>query len=220
MAQRNIGINLALVADDHGVTRFGLGQFLRSEFAVRTCHEVPRFTEALAFLAENPVDLAIVDLGIPGLASPSDLAQVRQSWPSVKLVVLSGSDQRADILRALEAGVHGYIIKTETMEGLADKLAYVMSGEIYVPACLAQRGPVTDAAARPAPGVPASNAPKLTARQMQVLRAIVRGQSNKQIAKELDLAIGTVKMHVSGLLTALGAQSRSHAANLGRRLLE
>lgn len=209
-----------LVADDHGVTRFGLIQFLRNKLDVRTTHEAQRFDDALTLLQSQTVDLAIFDLGIPGLASPADLAQVRDAWPAMKVVVLSGSSQRGDILTALAAGVHGYIVKTETMDGLAERLGYVLSGEVYVPPCLTERCTLTPLAHAAEAVADGGQGPKLTARQRQVLKAIMRGQSNKQIAKELNLAIGTVKMHVSAVLTALGAQNRLHAASLGRALGE
>ncbi len=209
-----------LVADDHGVTRFGLVQFLRNELDALTTHEAQRFDDALALLQSHTIDLAIFDLSIPGLASPADLAQVRDAWPAMKVVVLSGSAERADILTALAAGVHGYIVKTETMNGLAERLGYVLSGEVYVPPCLSERGHCTAIADVVEPVAEGGPGPKLSKRQRQVLKAIMRGQSNKQIAKELELAIGTVKMHVSAVLTALGAQNRLHAASLGRTLGE
>ncbi len=212
-----------LLADDHGVTRFGLLQFLRSKLDVRTICEAQRFGDAIEILEQQKFDLGIFDLGIPGLKSPRELAQVRERWPQMRVVVLSGSDLRSNILAALEAGVHGYIVKTETMDDLAERLGYVMSGEIYVPPCLAERtgGAVGDAMRiegdQERNGVAG---PRLTQRQQQVLKAMVQGASNKQIAKELKLSVGTVKMHVSAVLTVLGAQNRLHAASLGRKLVD
>lgn len=210
----------ALVAEDHGVTRFGLQQFLRDRFGIRHTFEGLRFGDALEILEKHAVDLAIFDLDIPGLKSPRDLAQVRARWPAVRVVVFSAKSQRANILAALEAGVHGYIVKTDSMDDLAERLGYILSGEIYVPPCLADpasgsQGEIGDDAEEGRAALP-----KLTARQRQVLRSIVKGHSNKQIAKELKLAVGTVKMHVSAVLTALGAQNRSHAASMGRKLLD
>lgn len=220
MTQRKSSRSAArvLVADDHGVTRFGLVQFLRNKLDALATYEAQRFDDALALLKSHTVDLAIFDLSIPGLSSPADLAQVRDTWPAMKVVVLSASHERGDILTALAAGVHGYIVKTETMDGLAERLGYILSGEVYVPPCLTERGRGSAVVAAVDAIPDSGSGPKLTVRQMQVLKAIMRGQSNKQIAKELDLAIGTVKMHVSAVLTALGAQNRLHAASLGRSL--
>src|SRR5262245_57123705 len=104
-------IGAALVADDHAVTRFGLVKFLREQMGVRATFEAERFEDALQVLSNNPIALGIFDLGIPGLDSPRDLLQVRKLWPRTRLVVLSGSERKSDILAALDAGVHGYIIK-------------------------------------------------------------------------------------------------------------
>lgn len=215
-------ISTALVADDHGVTRFGLLEFLRGKLGVPAPLDAPSFNSALELLSKNPVELAIFDLYLPGLRAPSDLARVRTTSPNAKLVVLSGSDKRSDILAALEAGAHGYIVKTDTLEDLADRLGYVLSGEIYVPPCLADlSAPSADQkSSTSVKDLPNPSGIKLTDRQRQVLKAMVRGRSNKQIAKELELSIGTVKMHVSAVLTALGAQNRLHAASLGRTLVE
>lgn len=218
----NLSVNSVLVADDHGVTRFGLMEFLKSKLHVRSAFEAQRFGDALQILKNQKVDLAIFDLGIPGLRSAKDLGQIREQWPNMRLVVLSGSELRSNILAALEAGVHGYIVKTETMEDLAERLGYVISGGIYVPPSLADRtaGMMAEAQASSSIDQPAAGLPKITQRQKQVLRGIITGQSNKQIANDLKLSVGTVKMHVSAVLTALGAQNRSHAASLGRRLLD
>lgn len=218
---RSKAITTALVADDHGIARFGIAQFLRTQLGVRSVLEAPRFGDALDLLQSQKIDLALFDVHMPGLSSARDFAQVREHWPDVKVVVLSGSDSRANILDALHAGVHGYIIKTETMEDLAERLGYIMSGEIYVPPSLATLPPGQTAsepvdAAAERRQVP----PRLTSRQQQVLKAIVKGQSNKLIAKELDLAVGTVKMHVSAVLTALGAETRLQAASLGRKWVD
>jgi DNA-binding NarL/FixJ family response regulator len=214
-------IETALIADDHGVTRFGIRQFLRTTLAVRTVIEAQNFEEALQQLSRHGIELAIFDLDMPGLASARDLVQVRRRWPATRVVVLSGFETRAHILAALEAGVHGYIIKSASMEHLAERLGYVMSGEIYVPPCLAEPGEAIASLETTAGGAErGGEVPQLSQRQQQVLRGLVRGMSNKQICKELDLAEGTVKMHVGNVLKALGARSRSHAVTLGRRLVE
>jgi DNA-binding NarL/FixJ family response regulator len=215
-------ITSVLVADDHAVTRFGLSQFLRATLGATGVHEVQTFGEALRFMESQKVDLAIFDLGIPGLGAPRLLTSIRDRWPSTKVVVLSGSSSRNNILAALEAGVHGYIVKTETMDGIADKLGYVLSGEIYVPSSLAERGTIVGNGFEEASAamLPERDGPRLTERQRQVLELIVKGLPNKQIASELNLALGTVKMHVSAVMTALGAKTRLQAAAVGRKLFD
>jgi DNA-binding NarL/FixJ family response regulator len=164
------------------------------------------------------VALAIVDLRMPGLSSPKDVARVRLLSPDTRVVVLSASDAREDILEALEAGVHGYIVKTQHPDQLIDRLRYVLSGEIYVPATLAEL-PVDSAEERGTGAGARLAAPALSDRQRQVLEGLVEGKSNKEIAKALNVAEGTVKAHLSVLFKILGAGNRAHAAALAKQLL-
>jgi len=158
---------------------------------------------------------------MPGLTTPLDLAVVRRERPDVRVVVLSASEKREDILAALEAGVHGYIVKTQSTDELVDKLRYVLSGEIYVPPILAQHAP-PPVAASPRPGESNGQpaAERLSVRQLEVLGYLVQGRTNKVIARKLDVSESTVKMHVSAIFRALGVNSRAHAAVLGQKILE
>jgi DNA-binding NarL/FixJ family response regulator len=219
-----------LVADDHAVTRFGLIQLFRDALAADRIFEAQTFSEALDRLRDASIRLAIFDLGMPGLDSPMNLAQVRKARPDIKVVVLSASERRTDILAALDAGVHGYLVKSANMDRLVSRIQHVLAGEIYVPSSLAEL-PCADATPRFAPtgAVMAPNAPMngngdeisvLSDRQRQVLEGLMMGLSNKQIARELDLAEGTVKMHVGALFRTLGAQNRTHAVALGKKLLD
>src|SRR5918999_1132731 len=128
-----------LIADDHEVFRFGLSQLLRQELGAERILEAERFEEALGHLRDAALRLVIIDLGMPGLSSPDQLATIRTQRPDVLVVVISGSDAREDILAALAAGVHGYIVKSQRTTALIDKLRYVLGGEIYVPPSLADR---------------------------------------------------------------------------------
>lgn len=211
-------IDTVLIADDHEVFRFGLASLLRHSLGVASVIEAETFADALARLDDRRVSLAIFDLGMPGLTAPKDLAEVRVRRPDVRVVVLSASEAREDILEALEAGVHGYIVKSERTDPLIERLRYVLSGEIYVPPALAERParPPEKADVRK-PGALALET--LSDRQRQVLKGLVEGMSNKEIARSLALSEGTVKMHLAALFRALGASNRAHAAALGKQML-
>lgn len=207
-----------LIADDHAVFRMGLVQLLREGLNVGRFLEADCFAEAIDHLQEGEVTLAIIDLGMPDLSTPKDIARMRLLRPEVRIVVVSGSDRRQDILDALAAGVHGYIVKTQPNCELLEKLRYVLSGEIYVPAILAELLP------EPAGGQRTESDTQLVGRalsdrQRQVLNGLVKGKSNKEIAQELNVAEGTVKMHLAALFRALGATNRAHAAAIGRQLI-
>jgi len=210
-----------LIADDHEVFRFGLVHLLTNSMKVSKIYEAGRFEEALELLRHKDLVLAILDLNMPGLGQPSDLAKVRAARPDIRVVVLSGSEGRQDILGALDAGVHGYIIKSQGLAALVDRLRYVMSGEIYVPPVLAERAPACEVPVAAIAARVESLPPtvSLTTRQKHVLEGLVEGLSNKEIALKLGVSEGTVKMHIASLLRIIGAANRTHAAALGRQLL-
>lgn len=208
-----------LIADDHAVFRIGLVQLLRRSLKVRKFLEAECFAEVVEHLEQKDLTLAIVDLDMPGLSAPKDIARMRRLRPDAQIVILSGSDRREDILEALAAGVHGYIVKSQHTDELVDRLRYILSGEIYVPPVLAERAlECIEAAADPdhaAQPVPKS----LSGRQRQVLKGLIEGKSNKEIAQALNVAEGTVKMHLVALFRVLGATNRAHAAALGKQLI-
>ena len=205
-----------LIADDHEVFRYGLGQILRRDLHATEVVEAARFEEALELLRDPNIVLAIVDLSMPGLSTPRDLAQLRRQRPDVCVIVLTGSDKREHILAALEAGVHGYIVKGIRTESMVEHIKYVLTGEIYVPPILAElpsKTTVSVAEAR----TPAAT---LTERQQDVLRLIIDGLSNKEIGRALKISEGTVKMHVAAILQATGASNRARAAAIGKQFLD
>ena len=205
-----------LVADDHEVYRYGLALLLQRFLHVSRVVEADRFEDAIEHLKDKDLALAIFDLSMPGLSTPRDIARVRALRPDVRVVVLSASSEREHILEALSAGVHGYIIKTQSTDDLIDKVRYVLSGEIYVPPVLAVR-PIPSTVGTAGAVSPANNV-QLSGRQRQVLEALIEGKTNKEIAQDLTISQAAVKMHVGKLLRALGAANRVHAAALGKQL--
>jgi DNA-binding NarL/FixJ family response regulator len=207
-----------LVADDHAVYRMGLMQLLRRHLKMAKFLEAECFAEVLDLLEHRDVTLAIIDLRMPGLSGPKEIGRMRALRPDTRVVVVSASDAREDILDALSAGVHGYIIKAQPSAQLIDRFRYILSGEIYVPAILAEQPLKRMNDQEAANGVQLARA-DLSDRQRQVLGGLVEGKSNKEIAKALNVAEGTVKMHLAALFRVLGAHNRAHAAALGKQLI-
>jgi DNA-binding NarL/FixJ family response regulator len=207
-----------LIADDHEIVRFGLTQFLRASLGVKEVVEAANFHEVLELLERRDIGLAIVDLGMPGLSGPADLATIRRRRPDVRLLVLTASDAREDVLSALRAGAHGYVTKCEPGEDILRAVRQVMVGNIYVtPILAAEPASVLERNGTPA----VLNArTKLTDRQKEVLRLLARGRTNKDIARQLGLSESTAKFHVASLLRTLGADNRAEAAALARELLD
>jgi DNA-binding NarL/FixJ family response regulator len=175
--------------------------------------------EALA--ADSGFDLVLLDLRLGDADGFELLVEFRNAYPAVPVVVVSASDRSADVIRAIDLGAMGFVPKRASNETLQEALRVVMKGGIYVPPMTKSGDDGSDAAAATAAhagGVvpPAAHAAalatfKLTPRQTDVLSLLLRGQSNKLIARELNLSVETVKDHVAAVLRALGVNSRTQA---------
>ena len=207
-----------LIAEDHQVFRMGLIQLLRRALKVKRFLEAACFAQVLEHLQDDDVTLTILDLQMPGLVAPSAITRLRLLRPETHVVVLSGSDAREDILGSLSAGAHGYIVKSDNTDQLIGRLRYILSGEIYVPPVLADLSLLAAEAAEPNPETQFLQK-TLSSRQRQVLKGLVEGKSNKQIAKALNISGGTVKNHLVALFRVLGATNRAHAVALGKQLI-
>jgi DNA-binding NarL/FixJ family response regulator len=209
-----------LIADDHGLFRQGLRTFLQDSVAGAEIVEADGLDSALEALGrDKPFDLVVTDLRMPGMDGPQSLSAFREAFPAVKLVVMSALEDRATVLASLGAGAHGYVPKSARPDVIADAIAAVMAGRIWVPSTLATWTPQAGSSAAistAATGGP--DGPRLTPRQRDVLKVLLRGASTKEIARELALGEGTVKVHLAGLYRALGARNRTEATAIGARL--
>ena len=202
----------ALIVDDDEFFRMALRTVLTNTLGFSDVQEAETFDQATALLSENQIDLAVFDLIMPGMAGPGSLKGVRDCFPHLCLVMASISNRREDILLALQAGVNGYIPKNIGLKEFSSALAQILKGMVYVPASIASPGTAGSAdEIAPAEEVAAT----LTPRQKDVLSLVVKGNSNKQIARELGLGEGTVKVHLASLFRTLRVHSRSAAAAKG-----
>jgi len=207
-----------LLIDDHALFREGLKFLLRSLDAELVVDEAGDCAKALEHAATRRYDLVLLDLKMPGVAGLDALAALRDAIPAAPLVVLSGEDNPGVVRAAIERGAMGFIPKSSTPEVLIQALRLVLARGVYLPPA------VLDAAADPATAPESGTALRgLTPRQMDVLHRVIQGKSNKVIARELDVSEGTVKAHLSSVLRALGARSRTEAvyaaAKLGLKLV-
>ena len=211
---------VCLIADDDEFFRMALRSILTRQLGFQEVIETGSFDEALEKLAERPnVSLASFDLQMPGLENAMTLRVVRESFPEIRVVVVSSSQQRQDIIAALNGGVHGYVPKVLGPADLAHALRSILQGTIFVPASLAELTPDAGSEVSAEAPSPPQAAPALTPRQQQVLQLLVQGKSNKEIARSLGLGEGTVKIHMAALFRNLGVANRAAAAVVGARLL-
>jgi len=211
---------IALTADDDQFFRMALRSIL-ARLGFQEVIETGSFDEALEKLAEvENVSLALFDLQMPGLESPMNLRVVRENFPGTRVVVVSSSEHRHDIITALDAGVHGYVPKSLGPSDLSRALGLILEGTIFVPISLADLPtPEEETSHAQRPTLTATNdSLSLTPRQRQVLELLVEGSSNKEIARTLDLGEGTVKIHMAALFRNLGVANRAAAAVTGARI--
>jgi DNA-binding NarL/FixJ family response regulator len=199
----------ALIADDHELFRSGLKQLLLDELGAEEVREAETLDQAIEILTGGgQCDLILVDLRMPGMSGAEDLAALRDGFPEAKVAVVSAWEERAEIIAALSAGVHGYVPKSLPSAEIAAALRSILEGRIYAPPSLGRRE-----ATAPAPTALAYGAgqEKLTTRQKEVLTELLKGQASKEIARSLDIAEGTVKIHLAAIYRALGVRTRAEA---------
>ena len=199
-----------LLVDDHVLIREALRGVLKELNEDATVLEAPDCSQAMRQIAEHP-DLALIllDLNLPDRNGFDALTELRQRYPAISIVVLSGFHDRANVVRTLDLGAMGFIPKTSQREVMVNALRLVFAGGIYIPPEILVRA---EAGTVPASKQPASLADLgLTERQIEVLALMMQGKSNKAICRVLDLAEPTVKNHVTAILKALDVTNRTEA---------
>lgn len=213
MSQRPITV---VLADDHRMVREALVPFVRRIGERVVVLEAGTLDETVEIVArsEQDVDLIILDLYMPGMNGPGGLRRVRELRPQTPVAVLSGSVHAQDIEGALDAGAAGYLPKTMVGAAFVNALSLVLNGERFVPSefymGLRDRGPHVSAGDGEFSGdrMPVG----LTSRQWAVLRELVAGRSNKEIAKILGIEEITVKVHLQAVFKRLQVSNRTQAA--------
>jgi DNA-binding NarL/FixJ family response regulator len=204
----------ALIADDHPLVRDGLRTVLLVTFDSCELFEASTVDEALAIVErEGDFDLVLLDLNMPGMENLAGLRTMRERFPSLPVVIVSGSTDRAQIASAMAAGAAGFVPKSMRRSAIVAALKTVLEGGVYTPDDLGTVEPGTDAEA----GVRARIA-TLTPAQKVVLQRLVAGRLNKEVAWELGISMTTVKAHVSAILAKLQVFSRTQAVILANRV--
>jgi len=205
-----------LVVDDHALIREALREVLKALDKEIVLLEAQTCAEALELTRRHgDTSLILLDLALPGVDGFEALRQLREEFPGIPVVVLSATEQAETVMRAIDGGAMGYIPKTSSSQLLLNALRLVLSGGIYLPPEVLRKERAIAPAAPQAAVSPAQlRHPReigLTERQSQVLALVVQGKPNKLICRELSLAEGTVKIHVTAILKALGVANRTQA---------
>jgi DNA-binding NarL/FixJ family response regulator len=193
-----------LVVDDHAILRQGLAALLRDSGAAREVVQAGDEAEGLAMVrAHADLDAVLLDLKLPGGDGMNAIGAFAQLSPTLPIIILSASEDPADVRRALDLGALGYVPKSASPETLISAVHLVLAGGIYVPTLM------LDAEAE---GVAPPPRIDLTPRQTEVLAALAGGLSNRELGARFDLSEKTVKAHVSAIFRALGVANRTQAA--------
>ena len=185
--------------DDHPLMRVGVTSIINARSDMVTVAQAETGEEAITLFRRHKPDITLMDLRLPGMSGVQAILEIRSGHPKARFVVLTTYEGDEDIHRALEAGAQGYLIKGMPYQTLIEALQRVHTGGRFLPPpivrALASRSPDSD----------------LSAREQEVLRLLVNGKSNKDIALLLGITEATVKCHVSMILARLNVSDRTQA---------
>jgi DNA-binding NarL/FixJ family response regulator len=203
-----------LIVDDHPVLREGLAALLRQAGADTEVLLASDAGEGLALVGEHAdLDVVVLDLMMPGMNGWRAISEFGRRRPELPVIVLSSSEDPQDARKALALGALGYVPKSASQHVLLSAIRIVLNGDLYVPPLVLAEA--ADAADRQS-GRAEPNFARLTARQIEILTMVSKGQPNKTIAATLDLSEKTVKAHITAIFRALNVVNRTQAAAVGR----
>ena len=198
-----------MLVDDHPMLRRGLRDLLSMEDDLLPVAEAGSGQEAVELVKQHELDLILLDLNMPGMDGIETIHALRAAGVDTRIVIFSVSDDHADVIEALREGADGYLLKDIEPEELIEQIRLAAQGQMALSTELTQ---VLAQAIRSRPASSQAHPSMLTKREKDVLKLIAKGKSNKMIARSLDIAEGTVKVHVKRLLSKLGMRSRTEAA--------
>jgi two-component system NarL family response regulator len=188
-----------LIVDDHPVVREGLAAIINRQPDMLVVAEANNGQQAIESFRQHALDVTLMDLRMPVVNGVEAITAIRKEFPDSRFIVLTTYDGDEDIFRALQAGAQGYLLKDMFREELLDAIRAVHAGRRRIPNAVATR-----LAER-------MSHTELTSRELEVLRLIAGGKSNKEIGAALDITEGTVKGHVNNILSKLNVSDRTQA---------
>lgn len=191
-----------MVVDDHYLVRMGLASILAIEPDITVCAEASSGEQALTLFRTHRPDVTLIDLRLPGLNGTDTIQAIRQEFRDARFVMLSTYVCDEEVYGALQAGAMAYLVKSVQRDELITAIRKAAMGQRHIP---------PDVAARLADRVAGS---RLSTREIEVLRFLVSGRRNRDIASALSITEGTVKLHVSSILGKLGAEDRTEAVTI------
>lgn len=202
-----------LICDDHALFRRGLMMVLEEEDGVEVIAEAADGAEAIELATRHAPDVVLMDVRMPDISGIEATRTIREEMPATRIIMLTVSDDEDDLFEAIKAGATGYLLKEISIDEVADAIRAVVTGRsLLSPQMAAKLITEFSALAQRAEGVPpGATGPRLTARELEVLRHVADGGSNREIAAQLGISENTVKNHVRNILEKLHLHSRMEA---------
>ncbi len=215
-----------IIVDDHALFRRGLAELLSEEEDLEVVGQAANGAEAIQKAMALAPDVIVMDLNMPGSGGIETTAYLLQKRPSANVLILTVSEQAADLFHALSVGARGYVIKTADPQEIVDALRQIHAGWVVVSPAMAPR--LISELGRAVIAIPDGGAmaekangdaeTELTTREQEVLQRLSRRLSNAEIASELVLSENTIKTHIKNILFKLHLKNRSQAAEYATRL--
>ncbi len=191
-----------MLVDDHYLVRMGLASVIAVEPDMAVCAEASSGEQAQALFRTHRPDVTLMDLRLPGMSGAETIHAIRSEFPDARFVMLSTYVCDEEVYGALQAGAMAYLVKSVQRDELITAIRKAAAGQRHIPPEVAAR--LADRVARS----------QLSAREIEVLRLLVTGRRNREIASALEITEGTVKLHVSSILSKLGADDRTEAVTV------
>jgi two-component system NarL family response regulator len=201
-----------LIVDDHALFRRGLVMVLEQEKDIDLVGEAGDGAEAVQIAQDTMPDVVLMDVRMPRRGGIEATSQIKAMAPHTKILMLTISDEEADLYDAIKAGASGYLLKEISIDEVANAIRQVNAGQSMISPSMASKL-LTEFATmvKKTDEKPAAAQPRLTEREMEVLRLVAKGRNNRDIAKELFISENTVKNHIRNILEKLHLHSRMQA---------
>jgi len=198
-----------ILADDHAVVRQGIRRFLEEDPAIDVVAEASDGAEAVRLVEEHRPDVAVLDIRMPEVTGVEATRRIKARFPETRVLILTAYDDDPYVFALLEAGADGYVLKTASADQLVDAVRTVYRGESALSPEIASK--VVRQATGRRPASAADQIEPLTPREIEVLRLVAQGMTNREVGQELGISHRTVQGHLASTYDKLDANSRTEA---------